>query len=65
MQHMQNTTKIGSAILRSHVKCNLITCIQIGIEIQCNKYDAPSPVHAIRMNRCMHAKHKDANENMP
>ena len=36
-------------------ECNLITCIQIGIERQCSLYDAPSPVHGRRMNECKHA----------
>ena len=27
-----------------------LTCIQLGIEIQCSKYDAPSPVYARHMN---------------
>ena len=32
-----------------------ITCIQLGIEIRCSLYDAPSPVHARQMNGCNHA----------
>ena len=41
--------------LRWHMNVTFDTCIQIGIEIQCSLNDAPSPVHAIRMNECKHA----------
>ena len=47
---MQNATKVGSVILRWHMNATIDTCIQIGIEIKCSLNDAPSLVHAIRMN---------------
>ena len=51
MQHMQNATKIGSAILRMVCEMwQLDTRIQVGIEIQCSYHDVPSLVHAKQMN---------------
>ena len=66
MQHIQKAIKIGSIILRMAYEMRQFdTRIQLRIEIQCSKYDAPSPVHARQINGWKHAKHKDANWNMP
>ena len=51
MQHMRNAVRIDSANLRMSWEIRqLDTCIQLGIEIQCGLYVAPSPVHARQMN---------------
>ena len=55
MQHMKNATKNRLGYSKMACECNLMTCIQIDIEIQYSLYDAPSPVHAIQMNGSKHA----------
>ena len=56
MQDIQNATRIGSANLRMACEMRqLNTRIQVGIEILRSKYDAPSPMCALRMNVCKHA----------
>ena len=59
MHRIQNVTRIGSANLRMACEMQQLDArIQIRIEILCGKYDTPSLMYAIQMNRCTHALHK-------
>ena len=54
MQHIQNATRNRLDYSKMACEMQLDTRIQIGIEILCSLYDAPSPVHAQQMNdACM------------
>ena len=62
MQHIQNATKIGSAILKCHAKCNLIHGFKPEV-----KYTAASMMRCAEPGACktdewmQTCEHKDAN----